>query len=99
MGLALEFLAALIAGRQALSLHSDGTIVVDGQERVGESSEFIWGPCFPATPVHRQLVGDSEKQPTVPSSPSCALCGGLKSCSVQPQAFAGETNGMWAGGV
>jgi hypothetical protein len=35
MGLALEFLAALIAGRQALSLHSDGTIVVDGQERVG----------------------------------------------------------------
>jgi hypothetical protein len=40
MGLALEFLAAFIAGRQALSLHSDGTIVVDGQERGRVQSLF-----------------------------------------------------------
>ena len=96
MGLALEFLAALIAGRQALSLHSDGIIVVDGQERVGGEFRVYLGSLLPA---HRQLVGILKSNPTVPSSPYCALCGGLKSCSVQPQGFASETNGMWAGGV
>jgi hypothetical protein len=43
MGLALELLATLIAGRQALSLHLDGTIVVERQAGVATEGRFIWG--------------------------------------------------------
>jgi hypothetical protein len=87
----LEFLAALIAGRQALSLHSDGTIVVDGRERVGGEFRVYLGSLLPAAPAHRQLVGILKNNQRCPTAPTSALCGGLKSCSVQPQAFASET--------
>lgn len=43
MGLALELLATLIAGRQALSLHLDGTIVVERQAGCCDRGRFIWG--------------------------------------------------------
>ena len=44
MGLALELLAALIAGRQALSLHCDGTIVVGDAAGLRELMLILmWG--------------------------------------------------------
>lgn len=48
MGLALEFLATLIAGRQALSLHLDGTIVVERRAGAATEERFIWGAGGPA---------------------------------------------------
>jgi hypothetical protein len=47
MGLALELLATLIAGRQALSLHLDGTIVVERQAGCCDRGRFIWGASGP----------------------------------------------------
>ena len=72
MGLALEFLAALIAGRQALSLHSDGIIVVDGQERVGGKFRVYLGSLLPA---HRQLVGILKSNRRCPPAPTVRCAG------------------------
>ncbi len=58
MCLSLELLAALIAGRQALSLHSDGNMVVQQQgafARVRVDGFIIWGSVRSRAPV--LLVG------------------------------------------
>jgi hypothetical protein len=74
MGLALELLATLIAGRQALSLHLDGTIVVERQAGCCDRGRFIWGASGPGLVAPAPAPGHALARPSFwPFFLSCLL--------------------------